>query len=110
LDVAHASSVTQALDAVIALVLQRSDAATVALKAHRESPRFCLFPMYTDLVSFVSNIEDQLAVDASTLPLKQAIQRFYKAVQPFVVAHCAGYQNIDVAHGFAIYLPTYSID
>ncbi len=119
LDASRVSAVCQSLDAIVVSLLERNDANALALKAHVMSPRFCLFPMYTDVVSYVKNLEsllldhellDNSITDDLTRKLKQNIQDFYAEIQPFVVAHCAGVQSGGAgAQSCAIYLPTYTI-
>lgn len=110
LDGAFVVQIAQALDNVVTLLLNMDEGAAIVRKAHAESPRFCLFPMYTDLVSFITLLEKLLLDNEASLEIKDAIQRLYALVPQFVVARCAGYTNIDKTHGCAIYLPSDAID
>jgi|GEM_PF-1697206 len=110
LDMSQVSAVCQALDDVVVSFLERSDAAALALKAHTMSPRFCLFPMYTDVVSYVKSLESLLLNNNLTQELKDKMHDFYAQIQQFVVAHCAGTHSGGAgAQSCAIYLPTYAI-
>jgi len=113
LDLSHVHGVKNALDAVIKLLLDNPDYSTAVLQARQASPRFCLFPMYTDLIAFCKNIELELSLLEQTpevCELKDALQPLYAVTDEFVIARCGGATTQGLAHGFAIYLPLNIID
>ena len=111
LDLSCIHEVTEALNEVVLLLLRVKDFGPYLLKAHALTPRFCLFPMYTDLIAYIKQVEMQLdSSSPSALEVKQAMQNLYAIINKAVVARCAGHSNEGKAHGCAIYLPTYTID
>jgi hypothetical protein len=113
LDLAYAHDLKNDLDAVISVLLSAPDFAPAVLQASITSPRFCLFPMYSDLIAFCKNVDTELSTlspSAKTHELKLALQNLYAAHNKFVVARCGGFTTEGLAHGFAIYLPTNGID
>lgn len=106
----HAST---ALDAVIAKLLQRSDCKQLCSKAAALAPRFCMWPMYTDLIAFCMGIQEQLAhepLSNELTDLQSAFTAFYQAMRSVIVARCGGATTRGLAHGVAIYLPQDIID
>ena len=112
LDLAEIKTATQALDDLIINLLALPDIAPLLIQATDASPRFCMWPMYTDLITFCKRLEEQLAeaqtYDISTI--SPALQNFYTAMQQLIVAHCGGFTTRGLAHGVAIYLPSGVID
>jgi hypothetical protein len=113
LDLQYINDVCDALDGIVAQLLTMPELATNIINACNDSPRFCLWPMYTDPVAWAHLIERELEdmpqSDAIT-KLKSALQRFYATIPSLVVARCGGFSTAGRAHGFAIYLPEDAID
>jgi hypothetical protein len=104
--------IREALDATIDTCMQLPHARALLRNARNESPRFCLWPMYTDLVAFWQAVDEQLHPEncsAEALACKAAIQRLRTAVKNCVIAQCAGDTARNDAHGTAVYLPTQSV-
>lgn len=113
LDLSHISGVCNALDSIINKIVSMPELTPFLIKACNDSPRFCLWPMYTDLVAWAHNVESQLArlsQSDATAALNHALHHLYHAVKPLVVARCGGYSTVGLAHGFAIYLPGNGVD
>jgi hypothetical protein len=117
LDLSHVESVIQALNSLMVLVLALPDRASLLQGARDHAPRFCMWPMYTDLVSFCNLIEKNLrACDSADISrilysaIYQAIANIRSAVNKMAVARCAGAVARADAHGCAIYCPPASID
>jgi hypothetical protein len=113
LNVSHVPQVCAALDAVINRIVSMPELTPLLIKACNDSPRFCMWPMYTDLVAWAHNVQSQLATlpqSDATAALNDAFNDLYEAVTPLVVARCGGYSTLGLAHGFAIYLPDNAVD
>lgn len=113
LDLSQLPQASKALDMLISKILQRSDCKLLCSKAAEISPRFCMWPMYTDLIAFCKCVQEQLANEPSSevmVDLQAAFTAFYQAMKPVIVARCGGSTTQGLAYGVAIYLPTHSID
>lgn len=114
LDLEHVQKIKNAFDNVINKLLERSEFDQIIFNAYKESPRFCIFSMYSDLTAFFKNIDKQLSrinqPSPQIISIRRAIEDFYKIIQQFVVRRCGGHTTQDKAHGFSIYLPTKTID
>jgi hypothetical protein len=113
LDLSQIYTVCKALNTIIDNLLTMPEFASAMLKACNNSPRFCLWPMYTDGVAWAKNVQYQLTLlpqpDAINT-LHSALQNFYQSAAQLVVAQCGGHSTLGLAHGFAIYLPNGTID
>lgn len=113
LDMMYVKAVNDALDAVVLYVLDHADYKPCLIRARDLSPRFCLWPIYSDLVSFFKLFElgiDAMSLAASSDYIKKALHNLYNAVDDMVIARCGGSSTEDQAHGFSIYLPFNVID
>ena len=112
LDLSIIQQASQALDAFIIPLLTMPDVAPLLIQATDASPRFCMWPMYTDLIAFCKGLEEQLSnTQAYNLfGLSSALQNFYATMQQLIVARCGGFTTQGLAHGVAIYLPSGVID
>lgn len=114
LDLSHVYSVKNTLDVIVAQLLENRDAyESLIFNARKHSPRFCMWPMYTDLVAFCKIIDAQLTElepSQEIVLLQTALQELYAKVHNFVVARCGGITTQGNAYGFAIYLPFAVID
>ncbi|MFI5333388.1 MAG: clostripain-related cysteine peptidase [Candidatus Babeliales bacterium] len=113
LDLSYAAHITKALDVVVTQLLSMPELLPIIMHAHDDAPRFCMWPMYTDLIAFCKDIGAQLntlpSSDAITA-LQQSLQRLYRVSKQCVVNRCGGHTTSGHAHGFAIYLPVDMID
>lgn len=114
LDLACVNAVNRALDHAVLYLLQNPDYIPLLKIARDQSPRFCLWPIYTDLVAFCNRVEAQLAALPSSADDRDdcimAIHNFYNEIDDMVIARCAGSSTQGQAHGFSIYLPHQIID
>ena len=113
LDLSQIQKVKNALDDIVVQLLKQPAFSPLILKACHAGPRFCLWPMYTDLIAFCKNIESELAAlqtSAEIISLQKALQTFYEQANNLVVARCGGKTTQGLAHGFAIYLPRIAVD
>jgi hypothetical protein len=112
-DLSQVVAVSDALDTVVTQLFALPDVMPILQQARADTPRFCMWPMYTDPVAFCKNIEEQITLLPSTpeiVALLQAFQDFYVQVHLFVVDRCGGFTTTDRAFGFAIYLPIGTVD
>ena len=110
LDLSQVYDLTRSLNAVVIQLLKNSDYVPLIMNACKESPRFCMWPMYTDAVAFFKNIENQLDSVGDCTAIRAALHDFYAKANNVVVARCGGSTTKGRAHGFAIYLPLGIID
>jgi len=106
LDLSRVYEVTKTMDNAITKLLKNPEFSPLIMSACKASPRFCMWPMYTDLVAFFKKIEDQLVsrdISPEIVDLHNAFQYFYNEAQVLVVARCGGDTTKGLAHGFAIY-------
>lgn len=109
LDLSHVYAMNNALDAVVVQLLNMPELVPLYVQARNVSPRFCLWPMYTDLIAFCTCIEAELVnVQSSDAlsALQAALHNLYALMPSLVVARCGGSTTQGRAHGFAIYLPS----
>lgn len=113
LDLSHIYTVSNALDALVTQILDMPELAPLLDQARYASPRFCLWPIYTDLIAFFKCIESGLvAMEPSDKlsALQTALHTFYALMPSLIVARCGGQTTKGLAHGVAIYLPPTAID
>lgn len=113
LDLSRIQAVRKELDAVVYQLIKLPRAKQLLAKACAATPRFCLWPMYTDLVAFCQCVEDQLVYLRQTdevLAVQYALDRLYQQVDSLVVARCGGSSTEGLANGVAIYMPPAAID
>lgn len=112
LDLSQVAAVNATLDNAVAQLLQHPELDGVLKRACDRSPRFCLWPIYSDLVAFCKLIEDELVAGKVQVAqdLIDSLYGVYRAADKMVVACCGGYTTTGNAHGFAIYLPHNVVD
>ncbi len=113
LDLSHIYNVSRALDVVIEQLLQTPSIEEILVEARNLSPRFCLWPMYSDLIAFCKLIEVGLLEMKSSdnlFAIEDSLQNFYRTTDSLIVARCGGFSTQDLARGVAIYLPWKDID
>ncbi len=108
LDLSQLPQASNALDALVGYMIKLP--ADLLIKAVDAAPRFCMWPMYTDLIAFCRYIERELTADQLSAPVQAAFKNFYQAMQALIVARCGGITTQGRAYGVAIYLPTDSLD
>ena len=113
LDLKCVDTVNEALNEVVAELLQYPEWIPLIMQARDKTHRFCLWPIYTDLVAFCKLVEDRLL----ELPTCDAIEllfgkmhTLYSAAETMAIARCGGSTTYGKAYGFSIYLPTHSLE
>jgi hypothetical protein len=105
--------VRRALDTVVSLVLSLPDCEFMLDHVRDLSPRFCLWPMYTDVVTFFKLVDAEVSLldDSDTaIAIHDAVEDLEDAMHRMVIARCGGSETVDVTHGCAIYCPFTHID
>lgn len=113
LDMACIDAVNEALNKVVVQLLHHAEYRSLCMQARDESPRFCLWPMYSDPVAFCKLVEAQctaLSTPNERDSVVLAMHDFYTAVEQMVVTRCGGTTTEGKAYGFSIYLPSGAID
>jgi hypothetical protein len=113
IDLSQMYAVNRLLDTVVASIMQMPELKPILVIARDESPRFCLWPIYTDLVAFCKIIEKEMNMvepSAALDTLRTDLHNLYDAVAALGVARCGGFSTEGCAYGIAIYLPPTAID
>lgn len=113
LDMVAVDSVNSALNDLVGELLQNQEYIVQAMQARDASPRFCLWPIYTDLIAFCTLLETRLmALPDSNAREKvlATLHNLYREAETMVVARCGGTTTQDKAHGFSIYLPYHTLE
>lgn len=113
LDLSQIYTVSNALDMIVNQLLKFPGIAPALVNARNASPRFCLWPMYTDLVAFCKLVQKELSGMQSSDELglfHDDLYNFYDNISTLVVARCGGEATEGLAHGVAIYMPWAAID
>ncbi len=109
-DLSVVNQVREKFDAVLTLLLEIPEIKPILEQACNRAPRFCMWPMYTDMVAFIKLVEEQLPLEYYDDHLKKAFNDFYETVSHMAVAHCGGFKSRNNAYGLSIYLPYNVID
>lgn len=116
IDLTRIDEVLETLDALIGAYgycfCQDQLIRSTILAARQKNQRFCLFPMYADLISFYEHWYDELDMFARTDALegvKNKLLVALQAVREAVVASCAG-PSCALARGCSLYFPKSHID
>lgn len=113
LDLSQIYMINNALDSIVNQLLKFPGIAPALVNARNASPRFCLWPMYTDLVAFCKLVQKELSGMQSSDELgllHDDLYNFYDNISTLVVARCGGEATEGLAHGVAIYMPWAAID
>ena len=112
LDLSCIKQASRSLNTLIVKLLQRSDCKQLFSKAAKQAPRFCRWPMYTDLIAFCKCLQEQVTNQFSNeeksdefIKIQELFKTFYQDMEKVIVARCAGFNAHGQAHGVAIYLP-----
>lgn len=115
LDLTKAESVNSALNNVVDHILTNQGYLTFMHTAREKTPRFCLWPIYTDLIAFCTLIEKSVDLVLAYRPDEIAVAHqlfndLYQAADTMVIARCGGQTTNGNAYGFSVYLPNAIID
>jgi|SRR4030095_11652338 len=113
LDLSRIYTVSKALDIFVNQLLKALTVAPVLVEARNKSPRFCLWPMYTDLIAFCKLVHEGLSSmqpSDELCAIEDALRDVYDSVSSLVVARCGGAATQGLAHGVAIYLPWSAVE
>ncbi|MCX5922127.1 MAG: clostripain-related cysteine peptidase [Candidatus Dependentiae bacterium] len=112
-DLNRVDDVRIALNLLIEQVLNLPDYTNILNTVRDASPRFCMWPMYTDTMEFFTILGNQLAPSEESdqvTAVMQAIEILRNAHATMIVARCGGSATHGMAHGSAIYCPFNRID
>lgn len=107
-DLSCTQGVIDALNGMVEPLMRIDNIVDIVTRARSLSPRFCMWPIYTDTVEFCNLISNELSQQPATELInhvQNALQRCITAHRQFIVAHCGGSRTHGVAHGSAIYCP-----
>ena len=113
LDLTQIDTVCAELDDFAALAIRLPNCRVLLDQVRDEAPRFCLFPMYTDVVEFCSILDELIGSGSGSdgaIAVHEAALSVQDAVHAMVVDRCGGSQTTGLAHGCAIYCPFKHID
>jgi len=113
LDLSFMDEMTTQLDTIVTILLKHPNYMPWIRAARDASPRFCLWPIYTDLVAFLKLVEAELiehyAIQDGDGVLSK-LRTFSRTMQRAVVARCGGHTTVGSAYGVSIYLPWLEVD
>jgi hypothetical protein len=101
------------LDAVIEQIITLPNAKLLLNTTHNETPRFCMWPMYTDTVEFFNILRKKLSMiplSNQTRSIINSIQQLSSIHDRMVIARCGGSSTTGLAHGSSIYCPYNHVD
>ncbi len=113
LDLSYTNKIKETLDDIIIQLLEIPEINKILIKAQKNTPRFCMWPMYTDPIAFCKIIEEQLDTiqeSSKIKSLKKELEKLYNTVEQAVIARCGGHTTQNLTYGFSIYLPMSTID
>jgi hypothetical protein len=92
---------------------QYTELHTLIAQARRASPRFCIFPFYTDLYTLYEIIAHELRLLSPSEKINEllrCIEHQQKLIKQAIIATCAGSNLSTVIHGLSCYAPLNHID
>jgi len=113
LDLALVEPMRVTLDTIIEHAIALPNAQTLLSDVRNEAPRFCMWPMYTDLVEFLNIVRRKLSTapqSAQASAIIHAIQQLSDINNQMIIARCGGFSTSGLAHGSAIYCPYNHVD
>ena len=106
-DLRYVWDVGDAMNNVIRSIMNIPNALEILQQARKDTPRLCMWPMYTDMIEFFvvcgKYIEDNAEFDEALTYLRDVHSQM-------IVAYCGGLDVYNVIHGSAIYCPFSRID
>jgi hypothetical protein len=106
-DLSYMNEVCGAMNNVITLLMNMADASDILQKARQDTPRLCMWPMYTDMISFFLSCANYIQDNPD---FTNALDQLLDAHSQMIIAYCAGSDVQDVVHGSAIYCPFMHIE
>jgi hypothetical protein len=106
-DLSYSNEVRMAMDNVIALLLNMPNALDILHNARQDTPRLCMWPMYTDMIAFFLNCAHYVQDNSD---FTDALEQLLKAHSQMIIAYCAGSDVSNAVHGSAIYCPFMHIE
>ncbi len=113
LDLQQVFNVNELLNTVVSQLLAHQELMPFLETARQKSHRFCLWPIYTDIVAYLKLVEHELLELPASDALDSIINSlydFYGASEAMVIARCGGITTEGNAYGFSIYLPQHTME
>ena len=101
-DLHYMNETCAALDHLIAIILNMPNALTILEEARKDTPRLCMWPMYTDMIEFFMQCKKYIPDNSD---FTDALDQLLQSHSRMILAYCAGYDVKDAVHGSAIYCP-----
>ena len=105
LDLSAVEKVNKALNYVVNQLTGSQKFLPIIQEAHKKTPRFCSWPIYTDLIAFFKLIEANLISRSSAFEksfLLDSIENLYKELSRLILYKCSGNKVKDDANGISI--------
>lgn len=96
------NSVCSSIDHIVDTLLRIPDVAQIVAQAQKDTPRLCMWPMYTDTIQFFISCAQYIPDNAD---FNDALADLLEAHSRMIIAYCAGFDVRDMVHGSAIYCP-----
>lgn len=101
-DLSLINSVCSSIDRIADILLQVPDAEHIVKLAQKDTPRLCMWPMYTDMIQFFISCAHYIS---NNTDFNDALTDLLEIHSRMIIAYCAGFDVRDVVHGSAIYCP-----
>jgi hypothetical protein len=101
-DLHRINEVSAAIDAILASLLNMPNAINILKEAQKDTPRLCMWPMYTDMISFFLICGNYVQDNTD---FTNALNYLLEVHAQMIIAYCSGYNVKDAVHGSAIYCP-----
>ncbi|HEV2601046.1 MAG TPA: clostripain-related cysteine peptidase [Candidatus Babeliales bacterium] len=112
-DLIYVYEVCTAMNTLIDYMRQLPNCQEVFNATRVLTPRFCIWPIYTDVIEFFDIFVQQLALSGQTdqlFTVIDALQGLKQAHDKMIITCCGGYKTAGVANGSAMYCPFNCVD
>lgn len=113
LDLKQISDVNESVNVIVSQIMQHQEFLPLLNQARSKCHRFCLWPIYTDMVAYWKLVETELLKLPASEHIKMliaALHDCYRKAQSMVIARCGGTTTQGNAYGFSIYLPPHKME
>ena len=101
-DLYYMNETCEALDRLATILLNMPNAFNILEAARKDTPRLCMWPMYTDMIEFFIQSKKYIPDNSD---FTDALDLLINSHSQMIISYCAGYDVKDDVHGSAIYCP-----
>jgi len=113
IDLKRIDAINLVINNIVDILVEHPEYVSLLKQARKATPRFCLWPIYTDPIAFFKIFESiikELPTCDVASDLIESMHVLYQRMDDAVVARCGGETTEGMAHGLSIYLPSHTID